>query len=148
MDNEHSFAGWKEETNIWLKVSEVLLGWKKELVMTVKGQWLLSYFLPATICFHKIVCSANRLFTSALYHKPYLNSVNQNSRVCCVLLTLFSGLRLLRDPLVYQKTMWNIYTYETYFPEENSARNTWKRKTNRYWNMGKESGLWKKIQAA
>lgn len=56
----------------------------------------------------------------------------------------FSFFSILKQTLVFQKSMWNIYG--TSFPlEEGSARNTWKSKANKYWNMRKESTVWKKV---
>lgn len=113
------------------------MGWGKELMKAVK--WAM---IAATLLVQN--CIQLGFFLSALLiHKPYLNSMHQNSLVCHALLGVKASLTSfflfppLRDLLMYQKNTWN--TCEAYFPAENRARGTWKWKANRYCKCGKRT---------
>lgn len=86
-----------------LRVCAVLMGWGKELMKAVK--WAM---IAATLLVQN--CIQLGFFLSALLiHKPYLNSMHQNSLVCHALLGMKASLTSfflfppLRDLLMYQK---------------------------------------------
>lgn len=136
------FVGERKETNIWLK-SDTMMGWNKTrnwwwlwegIYNWSLAQWYASTeFCTMWIDFY--ICSVitnliwipwTRIASSAL---PCWTWRPPSS--------YFSFFPILKHTLVFQKSMWNIY--DTSFPlEKGSARNTWKSKANKYWNMRKE----------
>lgn len=129
------FSGGKEETNIWLKCK-----WCSDRMRKTgwwwlwEGIWLLSWLLPSNIYSHRIWYNVSRLLSSALLITNLIwivwTRIALSAVLCWAWRHYFSySKRPIHIAEKYVKNLWYFIPC--------GRRNTWIRKTNRHWNMGK-----------